>query len=108
MKDEADTYWSCLEDECYEFDQKERMIEAIENVTCEMVNQQFIHLFFENPRRLHIKVNSENHKEEEGVKEKNMEFYKKLLGRPDDLVYQISDVKEFVDSMEKYPRVKNI
>jgi len=44
-------------------------------------------LFFENPRRLHIKINSENHKEEEGVKEKNMEFYRELLGRLDDLVY---------------------
>ena len=108
MKDEADTHWSCLEDECYEFDQKERMIEAYENVTSEMVNQKFLELFFENPRRLHIKITSENHQEEEGVKEKNMEFYRELLGRPGDLVFQIIDEQEFVNSMEKYPRVKNI
>ena len=47
----------------------------------------FKDIFFENTRRLHIKITSENHKEEEGVKEKNIEFYKELLGRSENLVF---------------------
>ena len=72
MKEAPDTHWSCLEDENFEFNQKERMIEALEKVTSETINNEFLELFFVNPRRLHMKITSENHSEEDGIKEKNM------------------------------------
>ena len=58
------------------------MIEALEAVTPEMVNAKFNELFLENPKRLQIKLQSQNHmknvEEIKKAKQENLDFYKSL------------------------------
>ena len=53
-----------------EFDWKEKLIQAYEKVNLEQVVMLFHDLFFENPRRLNVKIYShKHHSEQEKIKE---------------------------------------
>ncbi len=58
---ETSDYWKAISNENYEFDSKKKLIRFIESVTPEEVNQLFLQLFFENQKRLNIKIYSDNH-----------------------------------------------
>lgn len=101
--------WSSLCDDNFDFDAKDRLIEALEAVTPEMVNAKFNQLFFENPKRVQIKLQSQNHmkniEEIEKAKKENIDFYTSL-GIPK--VNAIDNFKIFQLSSQKYPMRKNI
>ena len=46
--DEARSYWRALLDYNYQFNSKERLIEALEKVTLDIVNAKFDELFIYN------------------------------------------------------------
>ena len=54
--------WSQLRSNDYDFDWTEKRIASLEKVTPEQVNALFMEVFFENPRRLNIKIHSHAHK----------------------------------------------
>jgi len=58
---EISELWSNLQDENLDFDSRKHTISALEQVTVEDVNQKFLQLFFESPKRVNVKLNSQNH-----------------------------------------------
>jgi hypothetical protein len=68
-------------EESFDFDNKEKMIEAFKQISTDQVNQKFKSLFLQNPKRLNIKLHSEEHlpnkEESEKAKDENEAFYKK-------------------------------
>ena len=58
---ESSEYWKAINNENYDFESKSKLIKFIENVTSEEVNQLFLKIFFQNKKRLNIKIYSDNH-----------------------------------------------
>lgn len=81
---EAREYLDSINDDNYDFNSKQRLIEAIEQVTVADVWAKFEEIFFTNQRRLNIKINSKDHLADEKKTEvdqsrqANQEFYQKL------------------------------
>mmetsp|Transcript_25543 Transcript_25543/g.39314 ORF Transcript_25543/g.39314 Transcript_25543/m.39314 type:complete len:82 (+) Transcript_25543:1678-1923(+) len=79
---------------------------ALEKITVEDVNALFEDMFFENPRRLNIKLHSQNHlkNEEEVAKanEKNQEWYSDLE------TTEVEKIKLFCLGLPKFPKRKNL
>lgn len=81
---EAREYLDSINDDNYQFNSKQRLIEAIEKVTAEDAWAKFEEMFFGNQRRLNIKINSKDHliaerqAELDQARQANKEFYDKL------------------------------
>lgn len=60
--EEASDHWSQILEGQLAFDKYQRYIEEIEQLTPEMVFAKFEDLFFKNPKRLNVKLWSQNHK----------------------------------------------
>ena len=58
---EGSGLWDCIQDDNFDFDSKERLLAAIENVTMEQVNSKLKELLLDNQRRLNVKLHSVNH-----------------------------------------------
>lgn len=75
---EGNQHWASIQDENYDFDGKERLLEALESVTPDAVNKKVQDLL-NNQRRLNVKFNSQNHLDNETevteAKKINHEFY---------------------------------
>lgn len=58
---EASFNWSELSNDEANFDSDLQLIAAIEGVTKERLLACFKHVFFDNPRRMNLKINSHEH-----------------------------------------------
>ena len=105
---EGNNLWDCIQDDNFDFDSKDRLLEAIENVTAEQVNSKMKDLLLYNQRRLNVKLHSVNHlADAEAVSEAqaiNKEFYKKYGISME----TIEDVKVFDLTSAKWPKRKNV
>ena len=102
--------WSQLRSKDYEFDYTEKRISSFEKVTTEQVNALFMEVFFENPRRLNLKIHSHKHKNvvetRKTSQELNKAFYKIYeteYGKSLNFV-NIDDIEEFKKSHTLHPR----
>ena len=55
---QANDNWSSICDDNLKFNSRERLMAALEAVTPEIVNAKFNELFFDNSRRLNVKLYS--------------------------------------------------
>ena len=58
LKEEADDFWGDILGEPVDFESRNRLIEAIKNVTTKQVNDKFKELFLNHPKRFNLKLNS--------------------------------------------------
>ena len=89
LAEEASGNWDALVREEFEFNRREKMIEAYSKVKWEDVNALFEEVFFRNPRRLNLKIHSHAHKEQvesrQQSKDLSREFYQRvgtIIGKP--------------------------
>lgn len=61
MSEEAHRYWTEIVEGYYEFDYKEKKIEALEKVNKTDLINFFNKLIFTNPKRMHVKLYSHTH-----------------------------------------------
>lgn len=54
--EEAIEHWASIEHQNEQFDDREKLLQALQNVSPEMVAEKFEELFFKNPKRLHVKL----------------------------------------------------
>ena len=73
---EGQEYWTAILDDNFEFNSKERLVEAINKVKTEEVNEKLKKLLLKEQRRLNCKLHSQNHigQQEESQKE-NKDYY---------------------------------
>ena len=90
---EAQRNWTQIENEDYGFDTRDRKINAYRRATVESVKSTFREIFFDNPRRLNVKVYSQNEfkNDRSELIAKNAKFYE-MLGTE---VVEIKDMKTF-------------
>jgi len=100
--EEANEHWGQLEDENFNFDHEERMIEALGRITTKQVTKAFDEMFFTNPRRLNIKICSEDHaknaEEIENAKAENKKFYAQYGAKQN----KVEDVASFAEGKDLF------
>ena len=111
LAEEASGNWDALVREEFEFNRREKMIEAYCKVKWEDVNALFEEVFFRNPRRLNLKIHSHAHKEQVESRQQSKdlcsEFYQRVgtkIGEPLQHV-NITDLAEFQQGHELHPRL---
>ena len=111
LPEEAAGNWDSVIREETEFNAKEKMLDAYAKVKFEDVNALFMEVFFQNPRRLILKMHSHAHKEEtesrKQSKDLSLEFYKRMeerIGEPLQHV-TITDLAEFHQAHDLHPRL---
>lgn len=90
---EASRNWSQIENEDYGFDTRERKINAYRRATVESVKNTFREIFFDNPRRLNVKIYSQKEFSNDRSEwiSRNAEFYE-MFGTEQ---VEIKDMKRF-------------
>ena len=61
LQQEAQLNWAQLTSKEFDFDRREQQIAAMQSVTAEEVNALMTEVFFQNPRRINLKVHSHAH-----------------------------------------------
>lgn len=79
---ECDMNWLQIKQNDLNFDRIEKVTAAVERVTVAKVNALFLEAFFENPRRLNLKIHSHVHRDDTATrktsKDLNGVYYDKL------------------------------
>ena len=77
--EESTEIWESILKEDFDFNSRELLIEALEQVSLQDVNAKFDKLFMTSSRRLNVKLWSQNHLENEEIGQANQandDFYK--------------------------------
>ena len=108
---EAKLNWLQIELNDLNFDRREKVIEALEKVTTEQVNTLFMEVFFENPRRLNLKIHSHTHRDDKVTRQtsidSNADFYKSIDEKigGDLQIKEITNINEFKRTHYLHPRL---
>eukprot|EP00347_Sterkiella_histriomuscorum_P004511 403360183 len=107
LAQEAGKYWHEILEGDYEFDERQKKIEALGKVTRDQVVDYFNNLFFNNPKRLNIKMYSQKHFEEKENIERDTQLNQAFYHEKCKISTQekIDNYRTYKTSMHQYPRL---